>query len=290
MDFKEVVSKRRSTRRYTGKPVEVERLRSAMELALKAPSSKNTRSTRLMAVTDLKRVHALGALRDWGSSLLEEAGAAIVVMGDPEASPMWQTNAAIMATVLQLALVDEGLASCWVHVGGRPRLKDVPEGEKADDKEQVLPAFEQGEKGPHEPLLTEKQTTPPKPYTEATLLRAMETAGKTVENEELRDAMKANGIGRPSTRAAIIETLYKRNYINKVRKSLEPTPTGIALIGVIQEELLKSAELTGQWEKKLRDIEAHKYDSHQFVEELKQMVSQIVQQVMSDGTRRLVYQ
>ena len=111
MDFKEVVSKRRSTRRYTGKPVEVERLRSAMELALKAPSSKNTRSTRLMAVTDLKRAHALGALRDWRSSLWEEAGAAIVVLGDEEASPMWQTNASIMAAVLQLALVNEGLAS-----------------------------------------------------------------------------------------------------------------------------------------------------------------------------------
>ena len=117
----------------------------------------------------------------------------------------------------------------------------------------------------------------------------METAGKMVEDEELRDAMKANGIGRPSTRAAIIETLYKRNYISKVRKSLEPTPTGIALIGVIQEELLKSAELTGQWEKKLRDIEAHKYDSRQFIDELKQMVMQVVQQVMADGTRRMEY-
>jgi len=182
-------------------------------------------------------------------------------------------------------ILDEGWRAVF---GGKSELSD--EGEKADDKEQVLPAFEQGEKGPHEPLLTEKQTTPPKPYTEATLLRAMETAGKTVENEELRDALKANGIGRPSTRAAIIETLYKRQYISKVRKSLEPTPTGIALIGVIQEELLKSAELTGQWEKKLRDIEAHKYDSHQFIDELKQMVTQIVQQVMADGTRRLVYQ
>ena len=118
----------------------------------------------------------------------------------------------------------------------------------------------------------------------------METAGKTVDNDELRDALKANGIGRPSTRAAIIETLFKRQYISKVRKSLEPTPTGIALIGVIQEDLLKSAELTGQWEKKLRDIEAHKYDARQFLDELKQMTAQIVQQVMSDGTRRLVYQ
>ena len=182
-------------------------------------------------------------------------------------------------------ILDEGWRAVF---GGKSEQAD--EGEKADDKEQVLPAFEQGEHGPHEPLLTEKQTTPPKPYTEATLLRAMETAGKTVENEELRDALKANGIGRPSTRAAIIETLYKRQYISKVRKSLEPTPTGIALIGVIQEELLKSAELTGQWEKKLRDIEAHKYDSRRFIDELKQMVTDIVQQVMADGTRRLVYQ
>ena len=115
----------------------------------------------------------------------------------------------------------------------------------------------------------------------------METAGKTVDNEELRDALKANGIGRPSTRAAIIETLYKRQYIRKVRKSLEPTPTGIALIGVINEELLKSAELTGQWEKKLRDIEAHKYSAAQFIDELKQMTAQVVQEVMSDGTRRM---
>ena len=149
--------------------------------------------------------------------------------------------------------------------------------------------FEKGEHGSHKPTLAKKQTIPPKRYTEATLLRAMETAGKTVEDEELRDALKANGIGRPSTRAAIIETLYKRNYISKVRKSLEPTPMGIALVGVIQEELLKSAELTGQWEKKLRDIEAHKYSAAQFIEELKAMTAQVVQQVMSDGTRTMQY-
>ena len=182
-------------------------------------------------------------------------------------------------------ILDEGWRTVF---GGKSDQSD--DSDKSDDKEQTLPAFEQGEHGPHEPTLAEKQTTPPKPYTEATLLRAMETAGKMVDNEELRDALKANGIGRPSTRAAIIETLYKRQYISKVRKSLEPTPTGIALIGVIQEELLKSAELTGQWEKKLRDIEAHKYDSRQFIDELKQMVTEIVQQVISDGTRRLVYQ
>ena len=174
--------------------------------------------------------------------------------------------------------------------GGKSDKSDESDkSDPSDDKEQTLPAFEKGEHGPHEPSLTEKQTTPPKPYTEATLLRAMETAGKMVEDEELRDALKANGIGRPSTRAAIIETLYKRNYISKVRKSLEPTPTGIALIGVIQEELLKSAELTGQWEKKLRDIEAHKYSAAQFIDELKVMTTQIVQQVMADGTRRMQY-
>ena len=182
-------------------------------------------------------------------------------------------------------ILEEGWRTVF---GGRGTTPDE-EGKKGDDEEQVLPKFDKGEHGPHEPQLAEKQTTPPKPYTEATLLRAMETAGKTVENEELRDALKANGIGRPSTRAAIIETLYKRQYISKVRKSLEPTPTGIALIGVIQEELLKSAELTGQWEKKLRDIEAHKYSAPQFIEELKQMTAQVVQDVLADGTRRMQY-
>ena len=179
-------------------------------------------------------------------------------------------------------ILDEG----WrVVFGGQGNTAD--DESKKDDEDQTLPKFDKGEHGPHEPSLTEKQTTPPKPYTEATLLRAMETAGKTVENEELRDALKANGIGRPSTRAAIIETLFKRQYISKVRKSLEPTPTGIALIGVIEEELLKSAELTGQWEKKLRDIEAHKYDARQFIEELKQQTSQLVQQVLADGSRQM---
>ena len=178
-------------------------------------------------------------------------------------------------------ILDEG----WRLVfGGKPDASDGAENQEGADKEQTLPAFEKGEHGPHEPSLAEKQTTPPKPYTEATLLRAMETAGKTVDNEELRDALKANGIGRPSTRAAIIETLFKRQYISKVRKSLEPTPTGIALIGVIKEELLKSAELTGQWEKKLRDIEAHKYDAGRFIEELKQMTGTIVQEVIA-GSR-----
>ena len=160
--------------------------------------------------------------------------------------------------------------------------------EGQDDEEKTLPIFEKGEHGPHKPQLAEKWTTPPKPYTEATLLRAMETAGKLVDDESLREVMKENGIGRPSTRAAIIETLFKRNYIKKVRKSLEPTPTGIELIGLIHEDLLKSAELTGIWEKKLREIEQHKYEARQFLDELKQMVTEIVNTVMLDNSNRRV--
>ena len=155
------------------------------------------------------------------------------------------------------------------------------EGNKKEEDEKTLPDFQKGERGPHAPTLTEKWTTPPKPYTEATLLRAMETAGKTVADEELRDAMKENGIGRPSTRAAIIETLFKRNYIRKERKSLIATDTGVGLINIIHNDLLKSAELTGQWEKKLREIEARKYDAAQFVYELKTMVWQLVNEVRS---------
>ena len=160
--------------------------------------------------------------------------------------------------------------------------------ERPQDEERTLPAFRKGESGPHVPNLAEKQTTPPKPYTEATLLRAMETAGKLVEDDELRDALKENGIGRPSTRAAIIETLFKRDYIRRVRKSLAPTPTGVALIGLIHEELLKSAELTGIWERKLRQIERHEYDAKQFIEELRQMVTDIVMAVMQDNSNRHV--
>ncbi|WP_455587700.1 DNA topoisomerase 3 [Bacteroides sp.] len=160
--------------------------------------------------------------------------------------------------------------------------------EKEGDEERVLPVFVKGESGPHVPDLNEKWTQPPKPYTEATLLRAMETAGKLVDNDELRDALKENGIGRPSTRAAIIETLFKRNYIRKEKKNLIATPTGVELIQLIHEELLKSAELTGIWEKKLREIEKKTYDARQFLEELKQMVSEIVTSVLSDNTNRRI--
>ena len=156
------------------------------------------------------------------------------------------------------------------------------------DEEGVLPDFVKGESGPHKPTLGEKWTQPPNPYTEATLLRAMETAGKLVDNDELRDALKENGIGRPSTRAAIIETLFKRNYIRKERKNLFPTATGVELIDTIQEELLKSAELTGLWEKKLRQIERGTYEARTFLEELKLMVHQVVINVLSDQTGRTI--
>ena len=162
------------------------------------------------------------------------------------------------------------------------------EREKPDDEERVLPDFVKGESGPHEPELSEKWTQPPKYYTEATLLRAMETAGKMVDDEELRDALKENGIGRPSTRAAIIETLFKRNYIRKERKNLLATPTGVELIATIQEELLKSASLTGIWENKLRKIERNEYKAGDFLAELKAMVTEIVSNVKQDRSARSV--
>lgn len=159
---------------------------------------------------------------------------------------------------------------------------------KPQDEERTLPAFEKGESGEHTPTLTEKWTTPPKYYTEATLLRAMETAGKFVDNEELRAALKENGIGRPSSRAGIIETLFKRHYIRRERKNLVATATGIELIDLIKEELLKSCELTGIWEKKLRDIEHKTYDPAQFISELKEQIATIVHDVLSDNSNRRV--
>ena len=162
-------------------------------------------------------------------------------------------------------------------------------GEKAADaEERTLPTFVKGESGEHKPTLTEKWTTPPPYYNEASLLRAMETAGKFVEDETLRAAMKENGIGRPSSRASIIETLFKRHYIKRERKRLIATPTGIELIDLIREELLKSCELTGIWEKKLRDIEHQKYDAKQFIDELKAQVAEIVHEVMADNSNRRV--
>ena len=186
------------------------------------------------------------------------------------------------------------LAPGWRTVYAKdPKTEDETESPlslegSGEAQERTLPAFQKGESGPHQPTLTEKMTTPPPYYTEATLLRAMETAGKLVEDEELRRAMKENGIGRPSTRAAIIETLFKRKYIRKERKRLVATPTGIELIDLIREDLLKSCELTGIWEKKLRDIESQKYDAQQFISELKAQVTTIVHDVISDPTNRRV--
>ena len=158
------------------------------------------------------------------------------------------------------------------------------EQENKSDKEKILPPFTKGESGPHTPGVQEKWTQPPKNYTEETLLRAMETAGKFVDDEELREAMKENGIGRPSTRAEIIEKLCKRNYIRRERKNLIATPTGIELISLIRNELLKSAELTGQWEKKLRDIEKRQYEAKTFIDELKTMLAEVVNEVLSDNS------
>jgi len=178
----------------------------------------------------------------------------------------------------------EVLKPGWRVVFGNERSQSElnDENDANDENTKSLPAFVEGESGPHEPLLQEKTTTPPAYYTEATLLRAMETAGKTVENDELREAMKENGIGRPSTRAAIIEKLYQRKYIQKQGKSIRATETGINLIHTIISPLLKSAELTGLWEKKLREIERGEYTAQQFLDELKEMTAGVVRDVKTN--------
>ena len=191
-------------------------------------------------------------------------------------------------------ILDKG----WRVVMGAPTPDPLPKGGEAGQRDTLgkdaqegtsyLPTFVKGESGTHTPTLTEKQTTPPKHYTEASLLRAMETAGKLVEDETLRAAIKENGIGRPSSRAGIIETLFRRHYIQRKRKNIEATQTGIALIDTIHEKLLTSAELTGIWEKKLRDIEAKKYDPAQFVNELKEQINNIVNDVLADNSNRKI--
>ena len=175
----------------------------------------------------------------------------------------------------------------WRDVYAKSQNDEDDADEKTTDEERTLPTFIKGESGEHIPTLTEKQTTPPKHYTEATLLRAMETAGKFVNDEELRAALKENGIGRPSSRASIIETLFKRKYIQRNRKRIVATPLGTQLIDIIKEKLLTSCELTGIWEKKLRDIEHQKYDAAQFVNELKIQINQIVNDVLRDNSRQL---
>ena len=202
-----------------------------------------------------------------------------------EVTPYAEGGKKILFRTSGRVIVDEG----WKVVYRKTAVKEN-EDEAIDDNSSSssLPIFSKGEHGPHVPSLAEKWTQPPKPYTEATLLRAMETAGKFVDNDELRDAMKENGIGRPSTRAAIIETLFRRHYIRKERKNLVATPTGVELIELIREELLKSPELTGIWEKKLRDIEHRTYNPGLFIRELKEQIQAIVCQVLSDNSNRRV--
>ena len=202
-----------------------------------------------------------------------------------EVTPYAEGGKKILFRTSGRVIVDEG----WKVVFRKTAVKEN-EDEAIDDNSSSssLPIFSKGEHGPHVPSLAEKWTQPPKPYTEATLLRAMETAGKFVDNDELRDAMKENGIGRPSTRAAIIETLFRRHYIRKERKNLVATPTGVELIELIREELLKSPELTGIWEKKLRDIEHRTYNPGLFIRELKEQIQAIVCQVLSDNSNRRV--
>jgi DNA topoisomerase-3 len=239
------------------------------------------------ALTDMQRkVFDLVARRFIAAFYPDCKYAQTTVLGEVRsvATESQPTEQAIEFKVTGRTILDPG----WRTVYAKDVQTDDDEKKPEEEEERTLPAFEKGESGPHQPTLTEKMTTPPPYYTEATLLRAMETAGKLVEDEELRRAMKENGIGRPSTRAAIIETLFKRRYIRKERKRLVATPTGIELIDLIREDLLKSCELTGIWEKKLRDIEAQKYDAQQFISELKDQVTTIVHDVISDPTNRRV--
>lgn len=231
------------------------------------------------ALTDMERnVYDLVARRFIAVFYADCRFATTTVLGEAAEVPFKATGKQIL---------EPGWRVVFGKGGAHAATADTDEA-KAADEERTLPEFVKGESGPHRPDLAQKMTQPPKPYTEATLLRAMETAGRTVDNEELRDALKENGIGRPSTRAAIIETLFRRNYIRRQRKTLLATPTGVALIGIIKEELLKSAELTGIWERKLRLIEHGGYSAPQFIGELKDMVSDIVRQVLADNENRRV--
>ena len=249
-------------------------------------------------LTDVeKKVFDLVARRFIGVFLPDCKFSTTTVLGEVGASPALsqEGETAKSETVEFKVTGKEILDPGWRVVNGKEKeeKEDNPNAEAPSPLERSggevsLPTFVKGESGDHKPTLTEKWTTPPAFYNEASLLRAMETAGKFVEDETLRAAMKENGIGRPSSRAGIIETLFKRHYIKRDRKRLIATPTGIELIDLIREELLKSCELTGIWEKKLRDIEHKKYDAAQFIEELKQQVTEIVHEVMTDPTNRRV--
>jgi DNA topoisomerase-3 len=230
------------------------------------------------ALTDIeKKVYDLIARRFIAVFHPECKTRTTTILGEADSIPFRTSGKEIIEPGWKVVFSKEGAEKSGIS-------EDTENSENSDSLN--MPTFTKGESGPHIPELMEKWTQPPKPYTEGTLVRAMETAGKFVDDEELREAMKENGIGRPATRAEIIKTLYKRNYVTKVKKNLVATPTGVELISLIREELLKSAELTGIWEKRLREIEARRYDAKQFMNELKQMVAEIVHQVMADNTPR----
>lgn len=194
-----------------------------------------------------------------------------------EQTTVWADVAKIEFKATGRVVTSEGWKELYQN---QTEVADDEANDEPSDK-QVMPTFTKGEHGPHKPDLLAKETRPPKQYTEATLLNAMETAGKLIDNEELKEAMKAKGIGRPSTRAAIIEILFKRNYISRKGKTILPTQLGIDLIHTIQNEQIKSVELTGEWEYKLRLIDRGEYDPQQFLSELKAMVYQLVQEVLT---------
>lgn len=226
-----------------------------------------------------RQVFQLVALRFIAAFYPDCLTATTVVMG--EVTPK-DTEKAIPFRATGKQITDPGWRTVFGYGKAQTPAEEDAEDNAAADEVRLMPEFKKGEQGEHQPSLLERQTTPPKPYTEATLLRAMETAGRTVDDEELRDAMKENGIGRPSTRAAIIEKLYQRRYIEKVRTSLRATEIGVELIKTVHSPLLKSAELTGRWEKKLRQIESGEYTAGQFLDELKQMTTEVVREVKLD--------
>ena len=220
------------------------------------------------------RIYNLIALRFIAAFYPDAKTATTAVLAEVEGMKLKATGKEILDPGWRVVLSSQKRKEDATNQGNKEE-----EGEPQEGKESLLPAFVEGETGPHEPSIRERTTEPPKYYTEATLLRAMETAGKQVEDETLREALKQNGIGRPSTRASIIETLFKRNYIRREKSSLRATETGIQLIDTIQDPLLKSAELTGMWEYKLRQIESGEYTASDFLTELKQQVSDLVQSV-----------
>ena len=241
-----------------------------------------------MSLTDIERhVYDLIARRFIAVFYPDCKFATTIVTGDVDGTAFKVSGKQILEQGWRAVYAkDKAMPTARGSSGDADGKDDIDGGKEVEVR--TLPLFTKGESGGHKPTLAEKWTTPPKHYTEATLLRAMETAGRFVDDEELRAALKENGIGRPSSRAGIIETLFKRRYIRRERKQLIATATGIELIDTINIALLKSCELTGIWEKKLRDIESGKYDAQKFIDELKQQVADIVKTVKADTSGRRV--